>query len=433
MTPSIVWIKKQWKLNRNPFPAQALARFGGEDDRENGLLFDPDVYSDKMLEAIEKFVLGSAYSGLKFAYLWSRGDALDQDARGFGKSVLLQHLTWYINQDWGVDAFERAGLSADDAAEEPMCAVLTSFDMAGIGSLNAALFAATEYATDFAHAGEPTLAQRLRARLVEYAGTDDADELTELVIAEYRKLRGRTFGPPDEQFVAALVDKDPEVARALLDKVTAAKRTRSGTNYLATLLLLVKAAGIPHVLLACDQLEDLASPNTPRQKRQRETERFRDFCLELLPMADMLSVIVTMHPRAELVIREPWQLADLPSYDTTAANENRVVVMRPIKDSTEARRLLVAYLDPARTDGNAGSVAPFTEDAIDSLFVRSSRKPRDLLRKGWSLIEAGASAKWESITPQRITEHFDAMAGVDDDDAIVATFGGMSTPPSWEK
>lgn len=433
MAPPILWIKKQWKLKQNPFPAQALARLGGDDDRENGLLFDPDVYSDKMLEAIEKFVLGAAYSGLKFAYLWSRGDALDQDARGFGKSVLLQHLTWYVNSDWGADAFKRTGLDADDAADEPMCAVLTSFDTAGIASLNAALFAATEYATDFSLGNEPTLAQRLRSRLIERAGTEDVHQLVTLIVAEYRSLKGRTFGPPDEDFVAALVDEDPDVARAYLDAVSGAKRTRSGTNYLATLLLLVRAAGIRHVLLACDQLEDLASPNTPRQKRQRETERFRDFCLELLPMADMLSVIVTMHPRAELAIREPWQLADLPSYDTTAANENRVVVMRPIKDATEARRLLLAYLDPARDVADKGSIAPFTDEALEALFVRSTRKPRDLLRKAWALIEAGAIANWDSITATHVADHFDAMSGVDDDDAIVGTIGGPTAPPAWEE
>lgn len=432
MAPPILWIKKHWQLKQNPFPAQGLARLGGDDDRENGLLFDPDVYSDKMLESIEKFVLGAAYSGLKFAYLWSRGDALDQDARGFGKSVLLQHLTWYVNQDWGADAFARVGLEPSDAEEEPMCAVLTSFDTAGIGSLNAALFAATEYATDFAHDTEPTLAQRLRARLVDVAGTDDEDALAELVTAEYRALRGRTFGPPDEEFIRALVDQDPDVARRLLDEVSSAKRTRSGTNYLATLLLLIRAAGIRHVLLACDQLEDLASPNTPRQKRQRETERFRDFCLELLPMADMLTVVVTMHPRAELAIREPWQLADLPSYDTTAANQNRVVVMRPIKDADEARRLLVAYLDAARTDGSDGDTAPFTDDGIAALFTRSSRKPRDLLRKAWALVEKGATDNWPVIDGNRVAEHLDALAGVDDDDAILPTVGGATSSPTWE-
>ena len=75
MTPApvnkIVWIKKQWQLKSNPFPAQGIALLGGEDLRENGLLFDPSVQDDKFSEAVEKFALGAAYSGLKFGFLWS--------------------------------------------------------------------------------------------------------------------------------------------------------------------------------------------------------------------------------------------------------------------------------------------------------------------------------------------------------------------------
>ena len=36
------------------------------------------------------------------------------------------------------------------------------------------------------------------------------------------------------------------------------------------------------------------------------TERFRDVILETLPMADMLSVVVTMHPRAAVTIGTAW-------------------------------------------------------------------------------------------------------------------------------
>ena len=150
-------------------------------------------------------------------------------------------------------------------------------------------------------------------------------------------------------------------------------------------------------------------------------------------MAGMVTVIVTMHPRAELAIREPWQLSDLPTYDTTAANENRVVVMRPIKNAEEVRRLLVAYLDPARTSPDPGSVAPFADDAVEALFLRSARKPRDVLRKAWALVEAGANANWDVITVDRVTEHLDAMAGLDDDDAIIGPVGGTRNAPSWEE
>ena len=169
------------------------------------------------------------------------------------------------------------GLDAEDAYEEPMCAVLTSFDTEGIDSVNAALFAAAEFATDFAHEDGVTLAQRLRARLVDKVNTEDKDLLAQFVLAEYRKLKGRTVGPPDENLIFGLVDDDPDVAKTYLDGVTSAKRTRSGANYLATILPLAKAAGIRHVLLVCDQLEDLASPNTPKLKRQRETSDFLAF------------------------------------------------------------------------------------------------------------------------------------------------------------
>ena len=80
--PSIVHIKKRWYLNQNPFPSQGIARLGGDDLRENGLLFDPGVQEDKVREAAEKFALGAAYSGLKFGFLWSLGTGLHGDARG---------------------------------------------------------------------------------------------------------------------------------------------------------------------------------------------------------------------------------------------------------------------------------------------------------------------------------------------------------------
>ena len=91
--PKIVHIKRRWYLDQNPFPSQGIARLGGDDMRENGLLFDPGVQDDKVSEAAEKFALGAAYSGLKFGFLWSLGTGLHGDARGFGKSSLMQYLT----------------------------------------------------------------------------------------------------------------------------------------------------------------------------------------------------------------------------------------------------------------------------------------------------------------------------------------------------
>ncbi len=191
-TAGPVWLKKHWKLVNNPFPTTGIARLGGADRRENGLLYDPDVNAEKIDEAIEKFVLGAAFSGLRFGYLWSTGTGPgDSDARGFGKSVLMQHLAWRLNQDYGRSAYLNCGLDNDDANDAPICGLLTSFDTAQIRSLSAALFTAVEYATDFrADDGDLTLAERLREALVQRTGADEPATLAKTVYRQRRTLRG---------------------------------------------------------------------------------------------------------------------------------------------------------------------------------------------------------------------------------------------------
>jgi len=330
------------------------------------MLYDDAVNAEKLAEATEKFVLGAAFSGLRFGYLWSMGMTdNDPEAWGFGKSALMQHLAWSLNQDFGQRAYLSCGLDESDAAEVPICGLLTSFDTTQIRSLAAALFTAVEYAVDFTIGDdEPTLAVRLRQRLVARAGGDDPLDLGRLVADEYRKLRGRTLGPPDDKLVVALCDPDPAVAADYLDQIKPATRTKNGANYLATFLLFAAAAGMERVLLCCDQLEDLASTNTTKAKRGLETERFRDVVLETLPMADMLAVILTMHPRAALTIGQPWQLADLPSFEVSTANKHRVVTLESLRSVDEARRLLATYLDAARKDGQPVESTVVVCDAV---------------------------------------------------------------------
>ncbi len=435
-TAGPVWLKKHWKLVNNPFPTTGIARLGGADRRENGLLYDPEVNADKVDEAIEKFVLGAAFSGLRFGYLWSTGTGPgDSDARGFGKSVLMQHLAGRLNRDFGRSAYLNCGLDDADADAEPICGLLTSFDTAQIRSLSAALFTAVEYATDFrVDDGDPTLAERLRAALVTRTGADDPALLAKAVAEQHRGLRGRTLGPPDDKLIAALCDADSTVAADYLDQVKPASRTRNGAVYLATFLLFAAAAGMKHVLLCCDQLEDLASTNTTKAKRDLETERFRDIILETLPMADMLSIVVTMHPRAALTIGTAWDLADLPTFEITEANKHRVVVLPALRDLTATSKLLSSYLDAARrTDAArpAGDRYPFTAAAVEALFVRSNRKPRDVLRKAHALVELAAADNVDLIDEAVVTRYLDAIGPDPDDDLGPLVVAPVGTTVDW--
>ena len=433
-TSQFVWMRREWKLKENPFPTEAIARLGGTDARENGLLFAPAVQEDKVREAIDKFVIGGALGGLKFGYLWSLGIGLNGDARGFGKSSLMQYLVEETNKDFGQTIFAASGLSAADADEKPVCAILASFDMANARSLNAVFFEAARYACRFRTAeDQPTLAERTRARLVDQIGSDSKADLVAAANAVQGKLRGRTLGPPLQEFLDLLCGGDSSALESYVDGVTPAKRTRNGATYLATLLLTIQAAGVNRVILCCDQLEDFAATTTTRQKRTLETERFRDYVLELQPMSDMLTCVVTMHPRATQAIGEMWRLADLPSYDhDRAENRHRVVILEKIQGADKARMLLKQYLDAARSepfpDGN--EIHPFDDDAINVLLNRSDGKPRDLLRKASSLISEGALQNWDIITGDRTATLLDTFADADEDDSG-GPYDASSVSPDW--
>ena len=365
----IVWIKKQWQLKSNPFPAQGIALLGGEDLSENGLLFDPSVQDDKFSEAVEKFALGSAYSGLKFGFLWSLSTGMGADARGFGKSSLMQYLTEYINTDFGRPAFLDTGLEESDADEHPMCAVLASFDMAHVRSLHAVFFAAVEYACRFSRPDTPTLVERpsqANHRPARDIGSG-RDQACRRDRSSSTYAGGRWTPGPRIPRPACAGDHDG--LRRHVNAVKPAGRTRNGASYLATLLIYIKAAGIPHVLLCCDQLEDFAATTTTKQKRVLEIERFRDYLLEIQPMADM-SASSSPCTRARSR-RSPrcGSLADLPSYEhDRQENRHRVVVLDKIHSAERTERLLRQYLDGFRASSAAADLdplTPFTADAIE--------------------------------------------------------------------
>ncbi|MET8693926.1 hypothetical protein ABZV65_15500 [Streptomyces bauhiniae] len=374
---------------------------GGKNERENGHLYEPGVHAQQLREVIEKFVLGMSYNGLKFGYLWSIGVVpADSDARGFGKSALMQHLARQVNKDFGAWAYREMGLDEEDATEVPVCCLVTSFDTAKVRSLGAALFTAVEYAVTYSPDGvEQPLAERLRDRLIERVGSDDLSDLVGAVTHEHRSIRGRTLGPPEDKLVVALCEEGWKPAAEHLRLVTPTSRSRNGASYMATFLLFAAAAGLEHVLVFCDQLEDLAS-TTVKAKRNLEVEKFRDVLVETLPMADMVTLVTTMHPRSSLALGTAWALADLPPFELTEANRLSTVKLPALRDATQAAQLLRPYLAAARKDGAArkgDEMFPFTPDAIACLFDRSTRKPRDVLRKAHTVFSAAATANLPRI------------------------------------
>jgi hypothetical protein len=344
-------------------------------------------------------------------------------------------MSCFLNEDFGRAAFQQVGMEEGDAEENPVCALLASFDTASTKNLNSLFFSAVEYGADFRlHDDDPTLYERLYERLCAVAGTDDTMTLTERCHDAYRALKGRTLGPPEQKFLAALCAGESRTVQDYLDEITPQKRSRSGANFLATMLLFIKAAGIGKVMLFCDQLEDFASPQTPKKTRSIEVERFRDFIVELLPMADMVSVVVTMHPRALASIEEFWQLADLPSLRVDEANRHIVVVMLPLESSDQAKGLLATYLGASRRDGvEVSDLSPFTEEAVEELWAHSTKKPRDLLRKAHKMITFAAAKNLTEIDAAVVEEHL-ALLTAGDEEVLSDNLPRVSiTAPDFSK
>ena len=434
----VLWMRREWKSERNPFPQAGIASEAREDNRENGRLFHPEVQPEKLSEAIDKFVVGAVFSGLKFGYLWSISGPANNEYRGYGKSSTLRYVVEETNKDFGQTLLSKSGFTPEQDSER-LCAVLASFDKGVNTSLAAVFLQATEYACRYRNPAtkrEPegkTLAERLYARLVERLGTDDPEALEEAVRQTSDGVRGRTLGPPLEDFIRLLCAGDPVALGRYVSQVKAGARTRVGAaNFFATFLLFAKTAGVPHVLLGCDQLEDFAATSTSKQKRALETERFRDFVLELMPMADMLTIIVTMHPRAEDAIKEMWRLADLPSMAwNLEENDSHVVVLTEIKEVHQTKALLQPYLDEARTNGVDGDISPFTEDSFEALLDRSDGKARDILRKAHALYDRAAHENWPTITGEQARSVLDSLALPDD--AEDQTWAKAAAKPSLEE
>ncbi|MEJ7784328.1 MAG: hypothetical protein WKF96_05940, partial [Solirubrobacteraceae bacterium] len=110
-----------------------------------------------------------------------------------------------------------------------------------------------------------------------------------------------------------------------------------------------------------------------------------------------------------------------------AENQSHVVVLHEITTHERVRALLQPYLDAQRKGPGAhGTIAPFTEETIDVILSRSEGKPRDVLRKAFSLVEQGATLNWHEITAPLAADVLDSLTTPDDD--YLPPAGGARRP-----
>lgn len=398
------FIRETYSLEQNPFPASAIAQWGSSDERENGSLYDADVVPKEYAEAIAKFVVGPVDSGSKFHFLWSLGEG--EEARGFGKTVLLGHIARQINRDLGYQVLLENEFEKDEAAENRILVAMGTFDKVDVTGLAAVSLEQVRYLAqaDVATGKSPLMV--LREQFIRDLGAEvsssgedrvemEAEKIRERVKETSLALGGKTLGSPDRQLLDYFANGDWRGLTAFLKDASA----KNGFDLLSSVLIIARAAGVKRVLLFIDQVEDFASADTPKKRRSLEVERFRDIAVETQPFGQMASYVLTMHPAAARSVEEYWSLARLPKIDhLLKQNERITVILRPLKRLEETEKLLSVYMSRFRRKGSAfDALHPFNRGALTVLMDVSGGRPGPMLRLAHDLIEEGARNSWAKI------------------------------------
>ncbi|RKH41310.1 hypothetical protein D7Y23_33250 [Corallococcus sp. AB050B] len=391
MTTKFKHMSEAWGLDGNPFPSEAVHT--GQEP------YDREVYAQEHAQFFEKLFFGALMDRRGFGFLWSKSPKGEDT--GLGKTTLLRQGAKELNHDFGLSYLRNAGMKEDRAAANLSLAAYATLNTTSVSGIYPILFAAVEYLADPANGAEDrSLLDRLKDRIVQRhkLKAGDGAALRSALVNARRKLGATLPGLREDALDAFCAPQDGAFA-AFVSEVSPTARARNGLQYFDFVFTVASAAGVPHLFVLVDQLEDLAtSEYVPKAKRSKEVGRLRDIILEMPPFVGNVHFVFTFHVRAAAALMEMWAQNRLPSYDPEdRANGGCVVVLRGIHDVERARKLLVTYL-AARRDGQVGdALAPFDEGALPVLLARSGGRPGILLQLAHRLFDVAAEENRERI------------------------------------
>ena len=405
-------MEEAWSLEANPFPAEAI--------HTQDTPYCPTVFGAESQEFRRKLIRGSVRGNVNMGFLWSQGA---QEDTGFGKTTLMREITKEINHDLGVETLTKAGVRADK--QVPIAAAFSNLNNLNASGLYPVLFNAVIDLTQATPGGTSVLDQA-RGRIVQDLETDDPDRLYAHVTDTWLDICG-TAPPLRPEVVRAFADAGSQGVKAALGTVSATARLRNGLHYLDFALAALATAGVDHLYLMIDQLEDLATTRTiTAAKRSREIGRIRDM-LEGPPYANRVHFILTFHNRAAIRLERFWNDNRLPPFEISPSNVASVVVLRGLKDDTQVSELLRVYLEDQREGHVEDDLLPFDAGAITVLREISDSRVGILLNRARELFDFAAERGAPRITGELATKFF---SGADTSDVEPGSHDGSGPPVS---
>lgn len=389
---SLRHLREAWGLTSNPFPPTAIeAETSGDFPYSNTVLgSDHEMFVEKL---IVKAVLPP---GREFGYLWSQGKT---DDTGFGKTTLMRRTVRQLNADFGHNIVTQYHLPADTT----IAGVWASMKQTGVTGIYPLLFNTIVDAAKRPNPGEPSLIERCWDVILNSEQGDPCTALWRSI----QQAHQRTFpGYPAlrREILEALSCHNSEQLLQHLSEITAFRRTRNGLVYFEGLFALVRAAGVQHLFVFIDQLEDLATAqNVPRATRQREVGRFRDIFAETVGFKGYCHAVFTLHTRAAQALADFWHAERInpPFWPDDPIGRSATVKLKGLTSPEQVATLLATYLDSVRDVPN-GTAEPFEESAFPILLARCDGRIGQLLAEAYAILDAAADEGVPAITAQFI-------------------------------
>ncbi|MDE0263593.1 MAG: hypothetical protein OXJ37_14420 [Bryobacterales bacterium] len=384
-------MEEAWNLEGNPFPAEAI--------HAQNTPYCPTVFGEEAQEFRRKFVRASVRGNVNVGFLWSQGAHSDT---GFGKTTLMREITKEINHDLGVKTLTKAGVRAE--RQVPIAAAFSTLNNLNASGLYPVLFNAVLDLTKRPDEGTAVLDQA-KARIVQDLGTDDPSDLCDRINETWLEICG-TAPPLRSEVVSAFANEGAQGVKSALGQVSATARLRNGLHYLDFALAALSAAGIDHLYLMIDQLEDLATTRTiTAAKRSREIGRIRDM-LEGPPYASRVHFVFTFHIRAAQRLERFWEQNRLPPFEASPSNLASVVVLRGFKEDAQVSDLLRVYLEERRGGPVEDDLLPFDAGAVSVLREVSDGRVGILLSRARELLEFAAEHRAPRVTGEFASQFF---------------------------
>jgi hypothetical protein len=321
----------------------------------------------------------------------------------------MRHMRSKINADLGETVQAEAGLRAERRV--PIAAAYATLNGTTATGLYQVYYAAVADLNVGHEGGDAPLAvarDRIIDDIAKREGIDRADVTSAAIVGAVVKAR-RAMAPggvPLRPELTAAFGGGPDQLAVALSEVTEATRMRSGMQFLDFILAALGAAGINHLFIFVDQLEDLATNlGITSAKRSKEIGRIRDL-LEEQPYAGRLHQVLTFHSSAAIKLARYWEPQRLPRFDIAPDNMSVIVELRGMTSDDQAAAVIKAYLDEKRVGPPDDDPSPFEPGAISVLRTVSEGRVGILLTKAHGLFHAAAQAGIETISADYASAFF---------------------------